>query len=281
MTEAAETRQFEIVLPGAPQLDPVRVVGLVADVPARVAVYVGLRGLSSRPDCYAVDVPDVVKYADAGRQAGFAVYVAANAELDDDGLRRLDCMIPVLSEAQVAGVIVSDLAAIRRLGAGPLPVHVSSIFPTYNSATVRALVDMGVTRIVLPTNVTWDAIEELAACRGGCEIELIVAGGVCFNDCARCGLPHESVDGRFVVACREAAAHVAGGPRERAVWLLHADPARIVERALSARVTALKVEGRSETWEVVSARVAGLCAALGARRPGEGDPDAGAGVYEL
>lgn len=267
--------RYEIVLPGAPGLDPHFLRTCAGDVNADIAIYVGIAGISARPSACAFDVPEVADYVRKATAEGVRVLAAMNAELNDGHVHRLPAIAARLKDAGVSAFVVSDLPAIELLCRAGLPVHVSSLLPAYNTAALSILRDMGVERLVLSTSLSWRQIVVLATSEL-LELELIAAGGVCYNDCTRCGLPHDMDDNGLIVGCKQS---VMDSGRVRPLWLPHGDPERIVHKAHASGIRCFKVEGRSESRDVIKARIRGLVAAINGS-PEIGDPQKGPGLYE-
>jgi putative protease len=167
-------------------------------------------------------------------------------------------------EAGVDAVIVQDLGLLRAVRSR-LPhvrLHASTQMNAHNTATIRALGSLGVSRVTLAREVS---IEEIArfSSDGGVEVESFVHGALCVCHsgqclmssligrrsanrglCAQpCRLPYELVDSVGVLA-ETPGAHILS-PKDLAGIAVLPDLVR-------AGVSALKIEGRMKSAEYVA-----------------------------
>lgn len=93
----------------------------------------------------------------------------------------------------VSGFIVSDpglLIALREAGV-KAEIHASTLFNAFSSATVKFLERFGVSRVILPRELTLGEIEGLAKKSGRVKLESIVLRGKCPNIEGLCGHLHD------------------------------------------------------------------------------------------
>ena len=129
-----------------------------------------------------------------------------------------------------------------------MKIHASTLLGVYNADTVRLLREMGVSRIVLSTNLFLDEIDMMIRKVPDMEYEMVADGGICFNDNRICELPHCVTNGVYTVGCRET--YYVDGDRSR--------PASIGSKALrlgdtvrmymETGICSFKIEGRTVDW---------------------------------
>ena len=153
------------------------------------AVYVGLRGdMSLR--AYAKnfsceELSQAVSYAHA---KGVKLYLALNTYLHDDQYEGLSEIITYAArEAFIDAVIVSDLGVLSlvRQAAPLLPIHLSTQANTVSSHTVNAWATLGVSRVILARELSWQEVELIRA-RTNIELEIFIHGSVCISISGRC-----------------------------------------------------------------------------------------------
>ncbi len=131
----------------------------------------------------SLDELDAVVRAAALRDV--ALHVAVNAAPIPDGMvPRMVALAADLAQRGVRGVIVSDLALLRALGAARFrrfAVHASTLFSAFNGATVAFLRRAGADRVVLARELAVAEIEALVASSLSTPLVVIGLRGRCPN----------------------------------------------------------------------------------------------------
>ena len=227
------------------------------------AVYLGLGEFNARRGADNFDLSSLVEGARFAHLRGARVYLTANVVVLP---REMSAALTMVDEAWVAGVdavIVQDLGLLR-LVRSELPevrVHASTQIDAMNAESVRALADLGASRVTLARELSLDAVRACAS--AGVEVETFVHGAICYSysgqclmssmigrrsanrgQCAQpCRLPYEllgpdgavaGVPGRYLLSPKDMAgvAHLPG--------------------LIGAGVRALKIEGRMKSAEYVA-----------------------------
>ena len=137
-----------------------------------------------------------------------------------------------------------------------IPVYASTLLGVYNIATVQLLHQMGVSRVILNTNLFLDEIPALIRACPAVEFELIAYGGICFNDNRRCRLPHIMADGHYHVGCEfDYAVRGAQGDTHRHTVNLHMpdiDLSSTLALYIALGITSFKIEGRTRSADYVA-----------------------------
>ncbi|HET6351226.1 MAG TPA: DUF3656 domain-containing protein [Coriobacteriia bacterium] len=231
------------------------------------AVYLGLDDLNARRGAENFTREN---FADACRLAhlhGAKVYLTANIVVLPGEMEHALETIDFAWGAGVDAVIVQDFGLLRviREALPHVRVHSSTQMNTHNSATVRALAELGVSRITLGREVSLAEIAALSETgrEVGVEIESFVHGALCIcysgqcllssmvggrsanrGMCAQpCRLPYELEDeaGR---ALGDVGAHLLS-PKDLA-------GIAILGELVNTGVSALKIEGRMKSPEYVA-----------------------------
>jgi putative protease len=237
------------------------------------AVYVGLKGFSARPDPWSFDLDGLRVATETAHEQGRRLHVAMNAELRDSRAAEVPGILARLADFGVDALIIGDLGLLQlaAMHGCQLPIHASTLLGVYNPEAVHFLNRRyGVTRVVVNTNLFVDEIVELPRLAPQVELEMIVAGGVCFNDGRRCRKPHYQHQGEFCVACTQdflvggGASPAANAKAGRLFWSPEADMRRSIGLFLRLGVVSFKIEGRTRDTSYVAAATANMREAVDA-----------------
>jgi len=231
------------------------------------AVYLGIDRLNARR---AAENFTMESLADACRFAhlhGVRVYLTANVVVPPSELQEALDMIDEAWGIGVDAVILQDIG-LQRIVSAALPhvrTHASTQLNTHSSATLRALVSRGFSRVTLARETSVAEIANLASTARelGAEVESFVHGALCVcysgqclfsslvggrsanrGQCAQpCRLPYELTDesGRVLVA---PGPHLLSTKDLAGIGLL--------PELISTGVSALKIEGRMKSAEYVA-----------------------------
>jgi U32 family peptidase len=167
------------------------------------AIYIGVGGLSARPQAWDFDWEQVPQAVRAVHDAGKRIYLALNAVWGEFAAERMTEHVRRAEQSGSDALIVGDWGLLHRLASLRLSVsiHGSTMLGAYNAAAVQLLQQLGVRRLILSTNLFLDEMAALVRGFPEMEFELIAHGGLCFNDNHRCRLPHEMRAGEYRVGC--------------------------------------------------------------------------------
>lgn len=219
------------------------------------AVYCGLKQFSARMAAENFSIPELAALTGLAHERNTAVYLAINSlvksnELDEAG-RLLD---QVNRFVHPDGLIIQDpaLLLLAQQAGYRGEIHLSTLANlSFPSALQMAGGLPGVTRVVLPRELSIDEIRQMAAkCPAELSLEVFVHGALCYAVSGRCYWSSylggkSGLRGRCVQPCRRM--YEQGGQRQRFfscqdLWLdvLARLPAEIPQ------VSALKIEGRKK-----------------------------------
>lgn len=226
------------------------------------AVYVGLKGHSSRPDAASFSIDELKGLIPKIHKAGLRCYLAINAEMRDAAgvtacklLRDADALHP-------DAIILGDLGmlALAKQEGLRAPLHASSLLGVLNAETIITLRKYDIRRVILPTCLTLPELAELIESSPTMDFEIIAYNGVCFNDSWRCGLAHcHSPAGGFDVQCTHSFSLMTEGqsfqPGGHLLWTQDIDASGILPLLWSLGVVSFKIEGRTQRPEVIEEAV--------------------------
>ena len=234
------------------------------------AVYLGTGAFNARrnADNFKDDsLADAVNYCH-GR--GVKVYVTLNTLIRDEELPAFLTAAREVAEAGPDGVIVQDLAAVQVLKTicPDLPLVGSTQMSVHNAAGVRALEDLGFSRVVLARELTLEEIQRIRS-QTKAELEVFVHGALCMSVSGMCyysAMMGERSGNRGLCAqpCR---LNSTCNGRPYALSLKDMSFISRVRDLAAAGVCSVKIEGRMKRPEYVAAAVTAMRTALEGGEP--------------
>ena len=205
---------------------------------------------------------------------GAAVHVTCNTLPRDDEMAQLPAYLELLDDAGVDAIIAADLGVITlaKRYAPHVALHVSTQFGVVNSAAAAALHDLGAQRVVLARELS---LAEIAAIRAHTppelELEAFVHGAMCVSFSGRCLLSNyltgrDANRGRCAQPCRwKYGLTESKRPGQvfditedaRGTYIFNSRDMCMIDHLpelLAAGITSLKIEGRTKSAPIMSAR---------------------------
>jgi len=187
------------------------------------AVYFGLRGgfnARARADNFAVE--ELPRIFDFLHRKGVQGFVTFNTLVFDRELTVAEEALAAIARAGADAILVQDLGAARLAHAvcPDLPLHASTQMTVSSAEGAAVARELGVTRIVLPRELSIDEIRTLAQ-GTDLELECFVHGALCVSWSGQCltseALQHRSANrGQCAQSCRLPYELVVDGNRETA-----------------------------------------------------------------
>ncbi len=232
------------------------------------AVYFGLRGgfnARARADNFAAsDLPRIFDFLHSKGVQGFVTF---NTLVFDRELPVAEQALADIASAGADAILVQDLgiARLAREVCPGLPLHASTQMTISSAEAAEIAKSLGITRIVLPRELSVDEIRAMAA-RTDLELECFVHGALCVSwsgqcltsealqqrsanrgQCAQsCRMPYDLVvDGRVETARGDEQLNYLLSPRDLAAYDL-------LPELLAAGVSCFKIEGRMKGPEYVA-----------------------------
>ena len=234
------------------------------------AVYLGTGAFNARRNADNFkdnSLADAVNYCH-GR--GVKVYVTLNTLIRDEELPAFLDAAREVAQAGPDGVIVQDLAVVKvlRTICPDLPLVGSTQMSVHNAAGVRALEDLGFSRVVLARELTLEEIKAIRA-ETRAELEVFVHGALCMSVSGMCyysAMMGERSGNRGLCAqpCR---LNSSCNGRPYALSLKDMSFITRVRELEAAGVCSVKIEGRMKRPEYVAAAVTAVRTALKGEQP--------------
>lgn len=138
---------------------------------------------------------DLLQIVEAAHQAAVKVNITLNAAFYPRAGQRylMKLAEKLVADAGVDGLIVSDINLLLQLSARQLPVklHLSSLGGCFNSHTVDFYRAMGVSRIILPRQLTLSEIRHMVTrAAGAMEFEVFAVNDGCYFEEGFCQTTH-------------------------------------------------------------------------------------------
>ncbi len=153
------------------------------------AVFVGGKEFSLRSQASNFSLEDIQEGVEFAKKYGAHIHVTCNIILHQDNLEGLKDYLKKLDEIGVTAIIVADpyimkIAKDMKLG---LEVHVSTQLSTLNSQAISFYQIMGMDRVVLGREVTYDDLKRIMD-KVDVDIEYFIHGAMCIHYSGRCML---------------------------------------------------------------------------------------------
>ena len=153
------------------------------------AVFVGGKEFSLRSQASNFSLEDIQEGVEFAKKYGAHIHVTCNIILHQDNLEGLKDYLKKLDEIGVTAIIVADpyimkIAKDMKLG---LEVHVSTQLSTLNSQAISFYQNMGMDRVVLGREVTYNDLKRIMD-KVDVDIEYFIHGAMCIHYSGRCML---------------------------------------------------------------------------------------------
>lgn len=220
------------------------------------AIYIGIKGMSARPDEWSFDLAAAREAVSMAHKNNIRLYFAINAEVSEYKSKSITDLLSQAADICCDALILSDwgvirLAADMNLG---VPLHASTLLGVYNIPTIRLLANLGVTRVILNTNLMVHEISEMTRGFPQMEYEIIAYGGLCYNDNRRCRLPHYTQNGTYRVGCKDSFQHEDNQSETRRFTIGYSDIdlSPSLSQYIAMGINSFKIEGRTRSAEYIS-----------------------------
>jgi putative protease len=229
------------------------------------AVYFGLdEGFNARARANNFPLEGLAQVVEQIHAARARAYLTLNTLIFESELAAVERIIRAAAEAGVDALIVQDPAVclLAREVCPLLEVHASTQMTISSPEGAQLARSWGVTRVVLPRELSLQEIEKFAAAQAGVEIEVFIAGALCMSWSGQC-LSSEAWGGRSAnrgqcaQACRHPYELVVDGqirPLGDQAYLLSPHDLggyEAIEQLLRLGVHTLKIEGRQKDADYV------------------------------
>lgn len=228
------------------------------------AIYVGLKGYSSRPDGADLTIEEIEESVEICHTNRSRLHVAINAGITNDDFRVIQDSLSTLEKYGVDAVILSDWGMLKKATEllNTTEIHASTLLGIYNAEAVRILKTMGVTRVVLSTNLFMDEITAIISDVPDMEYEIVADGGICFNDNRICELPHYVKGSEYCVGCRNEYCMNDKTNTKVSIGSKAISLSEIVQAFAELGIISYKIEGRTVPYKYIVSHTKKLSEAL-------------------
>ncbi len=172
------------------------------------AIYMGFGAHNARQGAKNFsdeEFENAVKYC---RVRGCKVYLTLNTLVSDREIKEASILAQKAAIMGVSAIIVQDLGLVRVLKSliPDMPIHASTQMSVHNLEGVLAAAELGVSRVVLARELSFDQIEYISR-RSPIELEVFVHGALCFAHSGQCYMSsligtHSGNRGKCSQTCR-------------------------------------------------------------------------------
>lgn len=243
------------------------------------AVYLGMQSFSARAAAKNLSFEELMRIRGLADSLDKRLYVTLNTLVTEAELPQAMRMVEEIACARADGIIVQDLgvASLIRREFPQLPLHGSTQIAVQTSGGVRALQDLGFSRVVLARELTLDEIASIRTACPDISLKVFIHGALCYGMSGLClasGLALGSSANRGLCRqiCRTWSTIEEDGEEAAAGWWFSMKDLAMKQDILALRdigVDALKVEGRMKSPEYVTAVAAYYRTLLDGKEPGE------------
>ena len=253
--------KFEILAPAGSQESLVAGVRCGAD-----AVYLGGKVLNARRNAGNFNDEELEKAVAYCHQRGVKVYLTMNTLCRDNEMEEAYKLVEKALSFGVDAFIVQDLGVIKMIKScfPDAKIHGSTQMSVMTPEGVHALKEMGISRAVLPREMTADEIAEIRE-KTDLELEMFIHGALCMSVSGQCYLSamigqRSGNRGLCAQPCR--LSFSADNSRSFDLSLKDLSLIRQLSEIKNLGVISLKIEGRMKRPEYIAAAVTAVKKAI-------------------
>ncbi|MEG1125928.1 MAG: DUF3656 domain-containing protein [Oscillospiraceae bacterium] len=223
------------------------------------AVYLGMQGFNARRSATNFTEEGLCAAVAFCHARGVHVYVTLNTTIYPSEISNAANLLYAIARSGADAVIVQDLAAARLAKSivPSLALHASTQMTVHSLLGVKALEEMGFSRVILSRELNGDEIAEITA-KSNIETEVFIHGALCMSMSGQCYLSaffggRSGNRGSCAGPCR--LPFSAGDEGECHLSLKDMCHISHIPQLASAGVSCVKIEGRLRTAEYCAAAV--------------------------
>ena len=154
------------------------------------AVFIGGKEFSLRSQASNFSIEDIKEAVQFANQYGAKIHVTCNIILHHDNLEGIKEYLQALDDAGVTAIIVADpyIMNLAKSMDLKLEVHVSTQMSVTNSSAVKFFEDMGMDRVVLGRETTFEDLKDIRKNAPDIDLEYFIHGAMCISYSGRCML---------------------------------------------------------------------------------------------
>ena len=234
------------------------------------SVYIGMEGCNMRAHVANFKFEDLKTATGICHDDDVKLYVCTNTTMNENEIKHLKKVMPIIGDAGADAVIVSDLGALKVAHENGVPSHMSVQANLSNTESLKVLEELGVERAILSRELSLENIKRITS-GTGMEIEIFIHGAMCMAVSGRCFLSSYLYDksancGECLQPCRkkwkllsedgeELSMAVSEGSVSDTTQILSPRDLCMVEHIpelIESGIDAFKIEGRARPADYVA-----------------------------
>ncbi|WP_407383867.1 DUF3656 domain-containing protein [Ruminococcus sp.] len=220
------------------------------------AVYIGSKQFSARASAHNFDEQELRECVRYCHQRGVMVHLALNTLIFDDEMEAALDLVKTAA-ADIDALIIQDLGltSLIKRTVPDLPLHASTQLSVHTPYGVRALYEMGFTRVVLSRELSLEEIRQIRAFCPEVELEVFVHGALCMCVSGQCYFSamlggRSANRGMCAQPCR---LPMRCGDSDHALSLKDNGSLHYIRALQELGIDSVKIEGRMKRPEYVAA----------------------------
>lgn len=151
------------------------------------ATYIGLNNYNMRANANNFSLDDLKEVSRIADEYSAKTYLCTNIILNENEATKLQKQLPLIAEAEIDGIILSDIGLIEDTIGNGLEAHISVQENISNSFTLKTLKKLGAKRAILSRELSLEQIKKITE-NSPIETEVFVHGAMCMAISGRCFL---------------------------------------------------------------------------------------------
>lgn len=151
------------------------------------AVYIGLNDYNMRANANNFSLNNLKEVSKTASEYSAKTYLCTNIILNETEALRLQKQLPLIAEAEIDGLILSDIGLIEDTVSNGLEAHISVQENISNSFTLKTLKKLGAKRAILSRELSLAQIKKITQ-SSPIETEVFIHGAMCMAISGRCFL---------------------------------------------------------------------------------------------
>ena len=151
------------------------------------ATYIGLNDYNMRANANNFSLDDLKEVSRIADEYSAKTYLCTNIILNENEATKLQKQLPLIAEAEIDGIILSDIGLIEDTIGNGLEAHISVQENISNSFTLKTLKKLGAKRAILSRELSLEQIKKITE-NSPIETEVFVHGAMCMAISGRCFL---------------------------------------------------------------------------------------------
>lgn len=161
------------------------------------AVYLGMKSFSARAGAVNFSFEDLRKLKYECLKQNKKFYIAFNTLVRDEELPEVINLLKELEYLQPDGVILQDLGVVNLLKKyfPSLELHTSTQLAVHTAQGVKAMADMGFSRVVLSRELSFEEIKDIREKCPDIQLKIFIHGAMCYGFSGLC-MASQQITGR-------------------------------------------------------------------------------------